>query len=239
MSQESAQCPVDIACGPELPAELGALLRGDLSADAAKAALIRLLESLCGVALAGFVLYGSAARGAASPGDIDALVITREPASGGLWGAADGVEIDFHVYGLQALLQSSDDQWPHLSGAKALYDPDGVLGAWLARLAVAPTPAVPASRVLRERVWARRMLRRVAERQHSEPGVAVLRAAELLSCLPETQAAVTGVPRGSITGWWRQLDPLTQELVLQWAESPLSQQGIASLNQVVERILSM
>ena len=226
----------DVACGPALPAELGRLLRADLDDPVNVHLLVAALESLCGLVLAGFVLYGSAARGAPSPGDIDALVVTALPAGGGLWGQADGVEVDFHVIGLDALLESPTDRWPHLRDARPIYDATGKLGGWVEALRRAGPPPVPASARLREQVWARRMLRRVADRRASEPGVAAMRAAELLVMLPEVQAAVSGVPRGSVSGWFRGLDAETQALVLTWAEAPLGDAGLDALQRLVERV---
>jgi predicted nucleotidyltransferase len=201
---------IDLAIGPDLPAELGRALApvrdGDPRADIA--AIVAALEQATGVAICGVILYGSHTQARATvTSDLDLLVLSPAEVTGGLWGQAAGVEIDAHVRNLGVVLEALED-WPHVAGGRVLHDTSGQLAGWIERLnalRAGPRPAVPASTRLRDRVWSARMLRRIARNAPRDPGLAALQLGSLLGALPELHAQERGQWPQSISAWLAEL----------------------------------
>jgi hypothetical protein len=237
---------IDLAIGPELPAELGRALApvrdGDPHADSA--AIVAALERVTGVGICGVILYGSHTQArATATSDLDLLVLSPAEVTGGLWGQAAGVEIDAYVRNLGAVLEAPLEDWPHVAGGRALHDTTGRLADWLARLSAlraGSRTVVPASTRLRDRVWAARMLRRIARNAARDPALAAVQLGSLLASIPELYAQERGQWPQSISAWLADLrrdDPAVATLVDELGRSIDASGALAPLTELIERAL--
>lgn len=237
---------IDLAIGPDLPAELGRALApvrdGDPRADIA--ALVAALEQATGVAICGVILYGSHTQACATTtSDLDLLALSPAEVTGGLWGQAAGVEIDAHVRNLGAVLEAPLEDWPHVAGGRVLHDTSGRLAGWLEQLnalRAGPRPAVPSSTRLRDRVWSARMLRRIARSAPRDPGLAALQFGSLLGSIPELHAQERGQWPRSISAWLAELrrdEPVAAALVDALGRALDTSGVLAPLTELIEHAL--
>jgi len=151
------------------------------------------------VPICGVVLYGSHAQARMTEAsDLDLLVLSPAVVTGGLWGQAARVEVDAHARNLDAMLAAPLEDWLHVAGGRVLQDASGRLAGWIERLdarRVGGRPEVPGSTLLRDRVWAGRMLRRIARNAARVPGLARLQLGALLGRCPRSMR------RSAVGGW--------------------------------------
>lgn len=178
---------------PELiPDAVGQALRC-AAADAAPSSAGReaaaALTAHLGREIVGVLLYGSRARGEATPtSDLDALAFAAGGERGGLRGTSDGLDLDVEITPAEATASLDPGAYIHLGGGRALHDPTGAVGAFLARVeshrAQGPKALTP-DEVTRYRVWTRRMLARIGRHLDTDPALGVFQLAWLLTTLME------------------------------------------------------
>lgn len=198
-----------IAAGPVLPLELGETVRNAFFNNAYPK-LVAALERITGVSISGLIVYGS--RASLTPAtvfgdaDVDLLVLVDEPALGGVFGRAGEVEIDLHLHSRDDALSGPIAEWALYSKGRVLHDVKAPeLNHWLQRLSdwksENPDPWSDVDQ-LKNRVWAYRIIDRIARLAPIDPAVAVLHESRLLATLSTLHAQVRRTHTTSISHWW-------------------------------------
>lgn len=153
--------------------------------------------------VAGVVVYGSFARGEAHPGDVDFLILAEDDARGGLWGTSGTMAIDGHVVPVQSTLSEDPAKWFYVADGAVLFERGDLVTEWLGRIraALASERRVLPSELLRDRVWLHRMVDRVRRQSDKDPTVAMLRAAMLITVIPDIYARMRSELGRSASQW--------------------------------------
>lgn len=211
------------AIGPVLPVDLGALALQAVGggSDAVAALGSRLSEIVSSPVLA-IVHYGSSSEcDARMPSDIDMLVLVGGDVRGGIWGRSSDVELDFYVEPIAEALNSKPSAWSHVADGRALLDGEGRVSAWLEGL-LAWRDEHGGTRdegdLLRDRVWAERMVARIASVE--DPALRLLLKATLLAAIPELDAQSKRTASTSLRKWMertREADPVLADILERYA----------------------
>lgn len=234
-----------VAVGPRLPTELGVALRTAFR-DGDPRALIFQLEAAIALPVTGLVVYGSQAHRSPSDGigdsDVDLLVLVDEPAEGGVFGTADGIQVDLHVQSRAETFAEPSINCVYWEG-RALFDlraPE--VEDWLKSLRhwravnVDPWTAVD---LLRDRVWAERLVERVALLASTEPAIAAMHEARLLATIPTLHAQLKRTRTTSIGQWWsnaRRSDPGFASAVETYLTTRTALPNGAALKSLIARL---
>jgi hypothetical protein len=200
-------CSEVVAVGPDLPKELGEALRTAFRQENCTA-LVEQLEGLIRTTITGVMVYGSMARSSRATelgeSDVDLLVLGDESVRGGVFGCADGVQVDLHIQNRNESLSDPNANWIYAEG-RLLFDarpPE--LAAWLVELATwkreNPDPWSQVDH-LRNRVWAERLIERIIRCKENDPTAASLHEARLLAALPTLHAQAQRKRTTSIGSW--------------------------------------
>jgi hypothetical protein len=230
-----------------LPNEIGAaLLRAaddallGRTAGAGEVAAAALAQAL-GREVDGVLLYGSRARGAATPtSDVDALVFASGEGRGGLRGTSAGVDLDIEVVPASSTATLDPAAWFHVAPGVPLYDPTGAVAAFLARVeqhrARGPAP-MKADEISRYRVWAPRMCVRIARNIATDPALAAYQSAWLLTTLLDLyfqiRALWTRSAKESLQ-YWADYDPPYRKLWDEYASAREPPTQLAILERLTE-----
>lgn len=171
------------------------------------------LQEALGVPVTGLLLFGSRARGEEhARSDWDLVALSPEPVPGGLRQRVTGVDLDVDVQ-TPAMLQDPPHKWFYLAPARVLAEQDGLLAAFLAKVAarvLEPPDPMPGPEVRRWQVWFQRMNERIAMNLAEDPVLAACQVAWVLTELP-------GVYHGLRRRWNRNL----RQTLASWsAEDP-------------------
>jgi hypothetical protein len=198
-----------VAVGPVLSKEFADALRAAFVAGNCTA-LVEQIQLAIRKTVTGVILYGGMAREpvAAELGesDVDLLVLVDEPASGGIFGSADGIQIDLHIQHRNQTISDPHTNWIYAEGRPLFDSRPPELALWLEQLTIwKQKNADPWSEVdhLRSRVWAQRLAEKIVRLSGSDPTIAALHEARLLAALPTLHAQVKRIRTTSIGKWWR------------------------------------
>lgn len=147
------------------------------------------ISAAVGREVVGILLYGSRARGEATPtSDVDALVFVAGGERGGLRGTSAGTDLDVEIVPVDATEGLDPAAYIHLGGGVPLHDPTGVVGAFLGRVeahrARGPKALTP-DEVIRYQVWTQRMLARIERHLDTDPALGTFQLSWLLTTLME------------------------------------------------------
>lgn len=214
-----------VAVGPVLgPALADALHQYFVHADVQQ--LLAQLRVLMPIPFSGVVLYGSLARrplpAEIGDSDVDLLLLTDEPAHGGIFGFAQEVQVDLHVQTRAATLADLASNWVY-ADARILWDArppellqwQSTLRAWKS----AHRPEWNEVDRLRNQVWAERLIRRLEKLAPVDEGKAWLLSSRLIAAIPQFHAHVRGMHTTSFSQWWGALavsDPLLHDRLDQY-----------------------
>lgn len=215
-----------VAFGPVLSPALGTIARNAFLNDIYHE-LVDALEAIIAMPVSGLIVYGSrtASRGAQNFGhaDIDLLLLVDAPVEGGLFGHAGEVEFDLHLHSRQDALNGPVSEWMVYAQGQVLHDARAPeLSDWIQHLQhwkhQNPDPWNTVDH-LRNRVWAYRLVDRVARLAVTDPTAAVLHESRLLAAVSTLHAQVRHTYTTSISHWWRALtadEPAIAETITQY-----------------------
>jgi hypothetical protein len=174
--------------------------------------LVLYLRTLMPIPFSGLALYGSLAQRSIPAeighSDVDLLVLTDEPAHGGIFGFAREVQVDLHVQ-MRAETLADLERNGLYGDARILWDarpPE--LQNWLAKLKIwrnANRPEWSTLERLRNEVWAERLIQRLEMTAPVDEGKAWLLSSRLIASIPSFYTQVRGLHSTSFSQWWRTL----------------------------------
>lgn len=206
-----------VAIGPVIPNTLANALHLYFW-DGKYCSLLTELQALISMPISGLVLYGSLAHrkipAAIGDSDVDLLVLVDEPVHGGIFGYSNGVQIDLHVQTRQTTLSDFTNNWVYCD-ARVVWDstPPQLL-LWQEALKswkIKNLPSWNEADLLRNTVWAERLIRRIERLLPDDIGQARLHFSRLIAAIPTFHSHLRGVHTTSFSQWWKGLaetDPI-------------------------------
>lgn len=227
--------------GPVLPANLVQAVQNALNTgDGTEVANV--ITKLCHSQVVGVIIYGTAMFNQHTSSDVDLLILTESPVRGGAWGNSGDVALDAHIEPLEEVLSAPKASWQHVEGGHVLYDREAPrLKHWLQSLSIykerVPDPWSEAER-LRDRVWARRMLDRVAKLAETDPDRAILHESTLIAAIPSLYAQQRHRHDTSISRWWASpLEPEIRSRLRTYREARGPRPDVDALRDLLQSVL--